>query len=890
MGILLLSASLSAQTPADSLLFRRDTLPPVTDTLKRSIRIAESVDAPVEYGARDSMWFDVKKRQLHLWGQAFVNYTSLRVQAGYILLDYSKNEISAQQFPDSAGVLTGLPEFKDGDQTFNAYQLRYNFKSKKGIIYEARTKQEDLYVLGEKAKFIGSETVDTTQKARNTIYNKDAIITTCDAPDPHFGIHTQKLKVIPDKLVVTGLSNLEIGGVPTPLVLPFGFYPITKTRKAGLIIPRDFEFADAEGFGLRDFGWYQPISEHMDMTTTFNAYVSGSFGATGNLRYNYKYKSSGNFTLSINNRVNETPTAQRVSARSFGLRWTHNQDNKAHPTRRFNGTVNIETNRNQNRNFNNFDNVFQNTLTSNLNYNQLFPGKPYQFNASFSHTQNTFTRQMSITLPQANFTVQRIFPFRRKERVGNERWYEKLSFTYSSSFRNSFETADTLLFTRQTLEKARLGMQHRASTDYTFKVFKYINVAPNINYEENWYPYIIDKKLLDEVRPVYKKILIGDDSITVLDSARTQFGVDTTFRDWGFYSYRNYTAGVSANTVLFFTKQFKGGWFRGLRHTLKPSVSTNFGPDYTRDRYQNLYRTVETDLRKDPRFNDTLTYTIFDEGIFGRPPTTASRRDVILGYSLLNVLEIKYFSKRDSTAKKVPIFNNLTFSGNYNVTADSLHWSTVSTGGLFRLFKGMSVLTWNATFDPYIADGQGRRLNRTMLKEKGRLLRTTQFGIQLNTNFTIGEIRDRFTRKGDREQQLGSGTKKPVQQQDDFVDWLKEFRISHRISFDRRLIPTGIGTSRDTFIIGTNNISLSGRIPLNSKWSIDIGNISYDLINKQMVYPDLGFSRDLHCWQMSLSWQPLRGTYLFSLQVKPGTLDFLKIPYRKNNFDGRLSL
>lgn len=843
----------------------------------------DALDDVVDYGAADSMWFDAKNKQVHLYGAAFVKYTTLNVKAGYILLDYTKSEITAEGFPDTTGQVTGLPELQDGEQNFTASRLRYNFKSKKGIIYEARTKQEDMYVLGAKAKFIGSDDATDTL-SRNTIYNQDALLTTCDDPHPHFGIRTKKLKVIPDKLVVTGFSLLEIGGIPTPLALPFGFYPITKTRKAGLIIPRDFEFADAEGLGIKDFGWYQPISDHMDATLLLNAYTSGSWGLAGTLRYNKKYAYTGDFRLRYNNRVSEDKTAQKISAKSFGLTWTHNQDGKAHPTKRFGGSVNIETNRDQNRNRNDFQSVYRNTLSSNLNFSQSFPGKPFALNAGLTHSQNTQTRVMDISLPNVTFTMQRIFPFKSKEGGGKERWYEKISLTYSSRFQNNFRTVDTLLFSRQTLENARMGMQHTASTDFTFKLFKYINIAPRLDYEENWYPYSIEKTLKDEIRYVYDTIVDGDAFIVVIDSAKTQWGVDTTLRKWGFNSFRKYNAGVSANTALFFTKQFKKGWLRGFRHTVKPSVGLGFGPDYSQAPYRNYYRTVETDLR--PAFNGTLSYNIFDDAVYGRPPAATTRRDIILNYSLVNVLEFKHFSARRDTVLKKRIFDNLTFSGTYNLTADSLQWSEISTGGLFRFFKGVVNLTWNARFDPYIADAKGRRIDRLVLKEKGKLWRTSAFGVQLNTAFTIKQIRGVFSGKDEDASTVPSRSRATVR--DDLLGWFDDFRINHSISLNRLLIPTGYGTERDTFVIGRNNISVAGSIPLSSKWSINISNIAYDFQSKQLVYPDLGFTRDLHCWELSMSWQPVRGTYLFTINVKPGTLDFLKIPYRKNNFDARL--
>lgn len=877
-GAFLCSPLLAQQpvAPVDTLT-RVDTLAPgfrdsVVIDLNPVKLSKDALDAEVEYGSADSMWFDVKKKQLHLYGSAFMKYTSIDLKAGYILLDYEKNEVSAEQYPDTSGQLTGLPEFKDGEQEFTATKLRYNFRSKKGIIYEARTKQQDMYVLGAKAKFIGEANADTLATTRNTIYNQNALLTTCDDPHPHFGIRTKKLKVIPDKLVVTGFSNLEIAGIPTPLILPFGFYPITKSRKSGLIIPRDFEFADREGLGLKNWGYYIPISDHLDETVLFNVYTSGSWGIQSTTRYNQRYKYNGNLALGFNNRVTEGSHAEKLSAKSYSIRWTHQQDPAAHPSRRFGGTVNIETNRDQNRNRNDYASVVQNTLSSNLNYSKSFPGKPYQFNASMSHSQNTLTRKMNITLPTAAFNLQRIYPLKRKNPVGNERWYEKVSLTYSSRLQNTANVDDTLLFTSQTLRSARMGMQHQASTDFNFKLFKYINISPRFNFESNWYPYTVEKEFLPEIQYKYDTI----EGVLIVDSTRTVWGRDTTFRDWGFKWFNQYDAGLTANTALFFTKQFKKGWFRGIRHTMKPSVSVGYRPDYSK---RDFFRTVLTSIR--PNRLDSTTYSIFDEAVYGRP--SPGSRDLALNYSLSNILEMKFFSAKRDTVRRVKIFDGLTFSGTYSLTQDTLRWSFINTGGLFRLFKGLSNLSWNATFDPYIVNEKGVRVNKFTIKEQGKLVRLASLSIQLNTQMSIREIRNLFNKKEEGtpgvNQQRTQATVK-----DNFLDWFDAFQLNHYISFDKRLIG---GTNRDTFLIGTNNIRFSGRIPLTPKWSIDIANISYDFQTKSLPYPDIGFTRDLHCWEFSVRWQPTRGTYEFFISVKPGTLDFLKLPYRKNYTDAQ---
>lgn len=849
---------------ADTLAVRFDTLAPVSLS-------PDALDQEVEYGARDSQWLDIKNRQMHLYGEAFIKYGTLDLRAGYIVIDFNSMELTATELADETGKLVGRPKFKDGEEEFDAVRLRYNFRTKRGLIYEAHTKQQDLNIIGEKAKFFGEAVRGKPDEpARSLIYNYSARISTCDHPEPHFAIRTNKLKVITDKLVVTGFSNLEIGGVPTPLVLPFGFYPITKTRKSGLIIPRDFQPSRTEGLGIMNWGYYLPLSDHMDMTLLFNVFTSGSWGIQNDLRYNYRYRYSGNLSLRYNNRLVEDDRARKTSFKSFGLRWSHQQDAKAHPTRTFGGSVNIETNRDQNRNRNDFGSVFQNTLNSNLNYSQRFPGKPYQFNAAFSHTQNTQTRLMNISFPSATFNLQRIFPFKRRNPVGSERWYEKISLTYTSTLQNNVSVADTLLFTHETLRNMRMGIQHRLSSDINFKVFKYINVAPRLNYEENWYPYTVERQFINDIRFVYDTIA----ELVVVDSNKTVWGRDTAFRNWGFSPFRQYDVGISINTAMFFTKQFAKGWFRGIRHTLKPSISTGFRPDFSERDY---FRQVQTSSR--PGRETFRNYSIFDDAVFGRPSNV--KPELAVNYSLGNILEMKFYSAKRDTIRRVRLFDNLVFAGSYSITRDSLRWSTITTGGLFRLFKGLSNLTWRATFDPYLINEQGVRINRFAIEE-GKLLRLAAFGFEVNTQTSIGDLRRLL------EGQAPQGPQQPNANTptagDGFFDWFNRIQVSHRISFERRQV---FGSNRDTFLIGTNNISFFGSIPLTPKWSIDIGNVSYDFQTKSLIYPDIGFTRDLHCWLFSLRWQPVRGTYEFFIAAKPGSLDFLRLPYRNNVFDAQ---
>ena len=862
------------------------------DTLKSIKFSKDSLDAVVDYGSKDSLIFDNANNLVYLYGAAYVNYKKMKLTADYIVIDLNKNVATAEPSTDTLGKQRGIPNFDDGTQKLTMKKLGYNFRTKKGIAFDVTTKYNDAFVHGGKSKFVGGSE-DSTRK-NDLAYSTNAVFTTCNAEHPHFGIRSSKQKVIPNKLIVVGPSNLMIGDVPTPLWLPFAAFPLNQGKHSGLIFPRDYEYSDQWGFGLRNLGWYFPINDNYDVTVQGDIYVKGNWRISANTRYNRLYKSSGSLELGYANGLQES-FGELTSLPSWNVRWSHQQDSRAHPTFSFNASVNIsgnssKTTNNPNLNGgynstvnNDFRNATTSQFSSSVSFSKTFPGKPYSLSGSFQHSQNVATREVTMELPNLDFQMQTIFPFKIKKRVGEEKWFEKVAVQYRSSLRNSIRTKDSLQFTARMFDDVKAGIRHEASTNISFNLFKYFNFSPNISYNESWY--------LNEVQKSFNPADIrfrtdtlrnpnSPDDFT-LRKDTTLFGkVDTQYLG-GFKRVNQFSIGASLSTRVFGTLQFKKGLIRGIRHTITPSIGFNYSPNY-----QRYADSVQTDFRNPLR----QIYNRYENAIFGAPSTGGAQ--AAMTYNLTNLFEMKTFNKKDSTFKKTKLLENVSIGGSYNFLADSFRWSEIAMGTGTNFFDGLTTLSISALFDPYGVDNTGRRTKTSALMQNGKLLNLVNANLNLNTSISIGQIKDLITGKkketaannASNADNAGSRNANSARQNrskeiplESLEDLLKDFRLSHNFGININRQSNG----RDTALF-QNALYTSGSIPLSKKWSIRVGNIGYDFVNKQLTYPDFGFRRDLHCWEMSLDWQPTRGTFSFSLHVKPGTLDFLKIPYINN--------
>ena len=870
----------SAIVATSATLVALDTTPRKDST---KVKISkDGLDSPVDYGAKDSIFFDNKNNLVHLYGDAYLNYGNLKLTAAYIVVNMKENIATAEPRPDSVGKMKGLPVFKDETQDVTANKMRYNFTTRKGVILEARSKQNDVFIHGGKSKFVAS-TGDSTVKQDNTIYSKDAIFTTCSADHPHFGIVSSKQKIIPNKLIVVGPSNLVIGDVPTPLWLPFAAFPLKQGRRTGLIFPKDYEYSPTWGFGLKNMGWYFPLSDNYDLTLQGDVYIRGTYGLRAETRYVKKYRYQGDLQIGYASTIKENEKSVLSRDPSWNIRWSHSKDSRVNPTWTFNASVNMSGSKSNDPLRSNYNSVTRNDFnsattsqqSSSISFTKTFPGKPYSLSGSMQQSQNSVTRNVTMSLPNLDFTMQTIFPFKQKNRVGAEKWYEKVALQYNSSLQNQIQTKDSLLLSSHVFDNLNFGIRHNVSSNVNFTWLKYLNVSPSVSYSENWYIKQINKNF-DPTRTFVKDTVINPNN-----SKDTSFvprlvldGTTKTDTIGGFYRPHQFNMGVSLTTRIFGTVQFKNGWLRGIRHSITPSVSFNYSPSYYR--YTDSVRTTNSSLLKQ-------VYSRYENSIYGAP---TGGKQMALGYNLTNLFELKTFKSSDSTFKKIKLLENVNIAGNYNFAADSFRFSDISMSTGTNLFKGLSTLSVGALFSPYGRMANNQRSREYALKENGRFLNFLNATVSLNTGITIGDLYDRITGKSKDEplstNKISTKKTKKNAEEESFIDLFRQFRLNHifTISIDKNF------GGRDTTLF-QNSLYTSGNIKLSKKWTMTVGNIGYDFVQKQLTYPDFSFSRDLHCWEMGMSWQPVRGTYSFYLRVKPGTLDFIKVPYQQNLGDSQ---
>jgi len=842
---------------------------------------AAPVGTSVEYGSVDSSNTDLLKQEIHLYGDAFVKYDDFEVKADYIIFDLKRREVKAT----ARSFSTQRPRFLNGTNDVKADSLRYNINSEQGIVYGARVQQDNLYIHGAVTKFIkaGQDSLHID----DVIYNRNALITSCDHEDPHWGIRTTKLKMIPEKLAVIGPMDIELMGIPTPLAFPFAFAPLFSFGQAssGLIAPDQWLTIDPNlGIGIRNLGYHFAINDRMNLTLRGDIYTRGSFALRSNMQYRKRYKFQGSLDLSYARQLVEVATSADPSKQtSYSISINHRQDAKAHPYRTVGGTLKFSVNNYEQRNLTDAYSQLNNQINSNFNYQYKINPK-LNFSTGISHSQNTSTNSISFTLPQMQLRLSQIYPLKRKKAsASKEKWYEKISFQYNGKFQNSVTTIDTILFTKETLESFRAGFTHEADMSASYKVLEHLSFNTNVNYDEFWYLQTFDPTDSDE----NGNIIAGE-------------------VNQGFTPLRDINVSAGLSTNLFGTVQFKKGWLRGLRHRITPSVNLSYRPG-TESYYEYFDEDPDAFTDAPIRYNPFSPSSSTGEKLFRS--SSLQRGGMSMNYGIDNVFEGKYWSKKDSTEEKFKLFNRVGLTGNYNFQADSLNWSQVNLSASTTLLGKKTTLQITGAFDPYVAvlNSTGTsttRVNRTLISEGRGLLRMDRLNLSISTSFSLRDIKELFTGKDERSSQ-GRGSENSNTQDRNSTDrnsgrskitpkskgssevlpelfsWFEDFKIAHiyRVGWKDMVTEKEFSTTAHSIAI------TSGNIPLSDNWSMRVGNISYDLRNKRWVYPSINVTRILHCWEMTFGWQPQLDTYTFFVGVKAAPFSqFLKYSRGQNTF------
>jgi len=824
------------------------------DTLLEPGQKKFALEARVVYKSADSLYFDLARNRSYLFMNAEIQYQDINLKAHYIEIDFNTNTLHASGLPDSTGKMQGMPVFTQGQQSFTATKMSYNFDTKRGFIREVITQEGEGFLHGGAVKKMEDDVTNVSQGS----------YTTCNLDCPHFEFRFQKAKVIPSDKIVTGPVFFVIEEVPLPLAIPFGFFPNKKGQTSGILLPTYGE-SDNRGFYFENGGYYWGISEYMELYLRGDIYTRGSWALKPNLNYRKRYKYNGAFNLNYANNVTGeegTPTFQK--SKDFAVRWNHSQDPKAHPTQRFSANVNVQSSK-----FNRFNpvstqNYLSNTFQSSISYQRSFGGK-YFLNVSATHSQNTLSNSVTMTLPDVSFNASRIYPFRRKTRVGALRWYEDISVNYSMNARNQVTTADSLLFRPETLQDFRNGVRHSIPISSNLKVLKYFNLTNSVNFTERWYTQRIERRWVDDAT---------DDE----GNAIKPFVTNDTLR--GFYGVREFDYRASLNTTVYGMMQFRKGPLRAVRHVMNPSVGFGLRPDFGAA-FWNYWGEVQVDTA-----GRTQRYSYYQNATYGAPPDGKSGS---INFSLSNNLEIKVRSKQDTITglRKVKLVDNLTVNGSYDLARDSLRWSSLNVSGRTTLFRNLQV-QYSGRWSPYAIDSTGRMLNKFVWDTEGKILRreNTTWNFSMRYSLNSSSVGRKSAPPGTSatptsefgsEEELAEIMMKP----DEFIDWNQPW--SFNIDYSLRITNQYSVRDRKFETQTIQSLSFNGDISITPKWKVGLRS-GYDFVNNKFTYTSFNFYRDLHCWEMRFNWIPTGGmkSWNFQINVKSPVLQDLKLTRKKD--------
>ena len=818
------------------------------------------IDDKIERTCNDSTVQDFKNNKIRYYGGAKVVYEDITIEAEFMEFDFEKRTVFAKGLVDSTGKLYGTPVFIEGDQRYNSETMTFNFDTKKGIITKVFTEDAMGYIHGARIKKMDD----------NTINIKSGSYTTCSNPEhPHFEFHFGKAKVIPDDKIVTGPAYFKLEETPLPIGVPFGIFPNSKGQRNGVIIPSWGESAN-RGFYFENGGFYWGINENMDLQIVGDIYTRGSWAVKPTFRYNKRYAFNGSFSGSYAvNKIGSKGSADYNESTDFKVRWVHKQDPKARPKSSFSADVYIVSSNYNKYNAITSNEYLSNTFQSSVAY-QTSIGSLFNFTANASHSQNTLTRVMTVTLPELTLTMNRVYPFKNTSKPGKKRWYKDLYISYTANAKNYVSMADSLYFKPGWLDNLQNGIQHRVPVSMPVKLFKYITWTTSVNLLDRMYFRYFEKQWVEDPTLSAGGYLKTD----TINQFRNVFSFDVS---------------SSMTTKLYGQVNFRKGPIRAIRHVFTPSIGFSYNPDFSKD-FWNYY-----DTYYDANGIEQL-YSMFQGNIYGTPPSSQAGR---VNYSFGNNLEIKVPSRKDTITgvKKVKVIEDLSFSGSYDIAKDSLNFSYLSVSGRTTLFKNLSV-RYSSIWDPYILDSTGRKqLNQFEWDVNKRLFRKNSVSWNFSLSYSLNN--DTFKKnkgKGTRNAATRQFESSPLASEEemhdirshpeDYIDWSTQWALSlsYNLTLSNNLSYINYLLQDNRKVIQT--LGVNGNVNLTPKWKVSV-QTGWDFELKKLSYTSLTVYRDLHCWEMRFNWIPL-GTYKswnFQINVKAAALQDLKLTKKKDYRD-----
>lgn len=796
----------------------------------------------VTYGARDSMRFDLINEIVYLYDSAYVNYGSMTIEAKYIRIDFRNHIISAQGDTDQTGAFLSKAAFSDEGQAFQANQLDYNYVTQKGRIAEVRTQQGDGYILTDVLK----------KDSANVIFLSHGQYTTCDLEHPHYAIRANKMKVIPDDKIITGPAYLEIADVPTPLAVPFGYFPNKKGRSSGILIPAYGE-SPAWGFFLRDGGYYWGISDRWDMAVRGDIYSKGSWGVKLFTNYKVRYKYGGQMSARFARNYNgdrELPTSTIVNGYSF--KWTHIQDAKFNPSVQFSANVNINSSSYNQYNSTVANDYLSNTFQSNVTWRKTW--KFGSFSTNLTHSQNTLTHNVDIGFPNATFIVNRFYPFRNPERVGQAKWWDKIGMSYTSEFRNALTVIDSTLqfqrfgdpvYMRENIYRnLRTGLRQQIPIATSFNVLKWYTLTPALTMNS-----------ITQFKTIRKTW--DPDTQTVLTD--TVNGAKASF---------DYNASLTLSTKFYGFYQLNRTKYSTVRHVITPALSLVYMPDLTDPKY-GFYQEVQSNV-----LGSTSSYSIFEGGIFGASP---AGKIGALGLNIQNSWEGKLRQDDDSSgvAERRMLIDGLNFGMSYNFMAEHFNWSVINAGLRMKVFRLID-LNASLTADPYRMNADGERIERFEWRTGKRLARLTGASVSLGTSLRPGGFTSTETRFSP------AGTQAEIDMINSHPGAYVDFNVPWSLNVQYNLTWSKAGMLATT----TQTIRVGGDVNVTPKWKVGFDS-NYDFSRGEFSYTSLNVYRDLHCWELQFNWIPFgfRQSYNVTINVKSAVLQDLKLTRKRDWYD-----